>query len=176
MNKKELKKLLSRGETETVEFKENPSESLFKNISAFANAKGGTIVLGVDKNGNITGTDSSTKFLEDFTNRIVNKLSLYPELETINIGRKRVIIFRVTRSNYPISYEGRYYERVGNTTREISAEKLRALLLRGRPWDSLTDSYTIREINSETLAHFSRYAVEKREAKEISIIFLLSQK
>ncbi|GAH21871.1 unnamed protein product, partial [marine sediment metagenome] len=32
-------------------------------------------------------------------------------------------------SGFPVSYEGCYYERVGNTTREMSPEKLEASVL-----------------------------------------------
>ena len=46
-----LKKIISQGESETVEFKKSPSESkeIIKTISAFANTKGGTIFTGVSK-------------------------------------------------------------------------------------------------------------------------------
>jgi len=88
MKEKELKKFLTTGETETVEFKENPNESFYRNISAFANTKGGTIFLGADKKGNIKGIDQSSQFLEDLTNRIVNKLSVYPDIEIIDLKGK----------------------------------------------------------------------------------------
>jgi len=116
----ELKKIINSGETERVEFKEKLNESLFKTISAFANTQGGKIILGVDKKGNIKGINKSPQFLEDLTNRIVNRLSIYPEIETIDSKSKRVIKIKVNRSSYPVSYEGRYYERVGNTTREMN--------------------------------------------------------
>ena len=46
-----LKKIISQGESETVEFKKSPSESkeIIKTTSAFANTKGGTIFTGVSK-------------------------------------------------------------------------------------------------------------------------------
>ena len=49
MTKEELIKLLASGETEILEFKERPNESFYKTISAFANTKGGTVLLGVNK-------------------------------------------------------------------------------------------------------------------------------
>ena len=85
MNEKELKKLLATGETEIVEFKEIINDSFYKTLSAFANAKGGTIILGADIKGNIKGIEPSCRFLEDLTNRIVNKMSIYPDIEMIDI-------------------------------------------------------------------------------------------
>lgn len=169
MNKIELKKLISSGETEIVEFKEIPNNSFFEAISAFANTKGGVILIGVDKNGNIKGVDPLPKFLEDLTNRIVNKLSIYPEIEVIEVSNKRVIIIKVPNSSYPVSYDGRYFERVGNTTREISQPKLKALLLKGQSWDSLTDSFSIEEIDKGTVKTFVNLAVESKRLTGLSL-------
>ena len=87
------------------------------------------------------GVDPSAKFLENLTNRIVNKLSIYPEIEVIEINNRRVIIVTVPHSSYPVSYGGRYFERVGNTTREMSQLKLKALLFKGQSWDSLIGDF-----------------------------------
>jgi len=100
MNERKLRKLLVSGETETLEFKESPSESFYKAISAFSNTKGGMIILGTDKRGNITGVELSSRFLENLTNRIVNKISIYPQIETIDIDRKRVLIVNVARTSW----------------------------------------------------------------------------
>jgi len=169
MNLTKLKKLLSSGETETVEFKEKPNESFYKNISSFANTKGGIILLGVDKKSNIIGIETTSKFLEDLTNRIVNKLSIYPEIDTTDINRKRVIAVKIIRSGFPVSYEGRYYERVGNTTREMNSEKLRALLSGSKPWDSLTGKYSPEEIDAGTIDLFVRLAVDKKRLTDLSL-------
>jgi len=82
------------------------------------------------KKGNITGVGPSSEFLENLTNRIVDKMSIYPQIETIDIDQKRVLAVKIAHSGFPVSCEGRYYERVGNTTREMSPEKLEALVLR----------------------------------------------
>ena len=169
MKKDELRKLLGSGETETVEFKEKPNDSFYKTISAFANTKGGIVLLGVNKKGEIVGVKFSAKFLEDLTNRIVNKLSIYPEIEAIDMEGKRVIAFKITRSGYLVSYEGRFYERVGNTTRQMSPEKLRALLLRSKPWDSIAGDFSSEEIDTEAISRFVRLAVGKNRLTDISL-------
>src|SRR3990172_6972706 len=102
MNEKDLRKLLARGETEVLEFKENLNESFYKNISAFANTKGGMIVLGADNKGNIKGIDPSNKFLEDLSNRIVNKLSIYPDIAAINMKGKGAIAFIIGNSSFQV--------------------------------------------------------------------------
>jgi ATP-dependent DNA helicase RecG len=169
MNESELKKLIASGETEAVEFKEISNEHFYKTISGMANTKGGAVLLGVNKKGSIVGIDSSSQFLEDMTNRIVNKLSVYPEIKTVDIKGKRVIGVKIGRSGFPVSYEGRYYERVGNTTREISPQKLRAFMLGNLPWDSITKDFSYDEIDIETGNLFVRLAVGKKRLADISL-------
>jgi ATP-dependent DNA helicase RecG len=169
MDEKELKKLLAIGETNTAEFKEIPNKAFYKTISAFANTKGGIILLGVDKNSNPVGIELSTRFLEDLTNRIVNKLSLYPEIETIDIEGKRVITVRVVHSGYLVSYEGRYYERIGNTTREMNQQKLKVLLLKGKPWDSIITDISLEEIDSDSVKNFIHLAVNNNRLTNVSL-------
>ncbi len=169
MDEKEFKKLLAIGETNTVEFKEIPNKAFYKTISAFANTKGGIILLGVDKNSNPIGIELSTRFLGDLTNRIVNKLSLYPDIETIDIEGKRFITVRVVHSGYLVSYEGRYYERIGNTTREMNQQKLKVLLLKGKPWDSITTNISLEEIDSDSVKNFIRLAVNNNRLTNVSL-------
>lgn len=168
MNTK-LKRLLRVDETETIEFKEQLNDSFFKTVCAFANTKGGKVILGVDNKGNVVGVETSTKFLENLTNGIVNKLSIYPEIETLEIEGRRVLIIHVTRAGYPVSYDGRYYERVGSTTREMSIQKLRAFMLSSIPWDSLTGEFSFNDIDEETVKLFVRMAVTKKRLSDVSI-------
>lgn len=55
MNEKELKKLLASGETETAEFKENFDKETIETAGAFANTKGGIILIGVFDKGKRMG-------------------------------------------------------------------------------------------------------------------------
>ena len=109
MDVKTLKRMISTGETETVEFKENIGDSMFRTVSAFSNKRGGKIFIGIDKNGQIKGVDSSDKYLQELTNRIVDKTSIYPSIDVIDLEGKRIIIIDISVSTYPVSYEGKYY-------------------------------------------------------------------
>jgi len=59
MNLKELKSLIDQGEGYNLEFKESFSDTIAKDICAFANALGGKILLGItdDKEINLTLSD-----------------------------------------------------------------------------------------------------------------------
>ena len=65
MNKTELQALISQGEGFHIEFKESINSGLAKEIVAFANAKGGILLIGVDDDGNVKskelGNDDRSK-------------------------------------------------------------------------------------------------------------------
>jgi len=169
IGKRKFLKLLNTGETEVIEFKEKPNEDFFKTLSAFANTKGGSIILGADSNKKIIGINKSDRFLEDLTNRIVNKLSIYPDINTTDIDNKRVLIINVARSGYPVSYEGKYYERVGNTTRQMSPEKLQVFMQSRSSWDSICGNFSFEEIDKDMVKRFVQLAVESKRLTDISV-------
>ena len=70
MKKEAISKIIHSGESETVEFKENFNMDAFETISAFANTKGGTILIGVSDKRKINGVQPSESTLCDWSNRI----------------------------------------------------------------------------------------------------------
>ena len=57
MELKELYRLVRKGEGETLEFKRKAAhpEKIVREVVAFANTKGGDLLIGVDDNGTIPG-------------------------------------------------------------------------------------------------------------------------
>ena len=53
----DLRRLIAKGENDTVEFKRTlpPDEDVARNLSAFANTGGGTLIIGVSDNGQLLG-------------------------------------------------------------------------------------------------------------------------
>ena len=45
-------------ETENIEFKSQATDELYKEVIAFANTDGGTVFVGIDNDGNVTGLDN----------------------------------------------------------------------------------------------------------------------
>ncbi len=58
----------------------------------------------------------------------------------------------------PVAYEGRYYTRVGNTTRLMDTEELKEFLISGIEWDSLPSQRGLADIDEETVRLFVRQA------------------
>jgi hypothetical protein len=108
--------LLGQQEGETIEYKSvlPPSKNIAQLISAFANARGGYIILGVNDSLEIVGLS------DDFrTNPIVYKaldlLSTRPNVhyQYVMHQGKNLYVIKVEKSDVLISVEGRIYERVG---------------------------------------------------------------
>lgn len=175
---KDLENLLD--ECNVIEYKQEVSEGLFKSISAFSNTNGGCIILGVeDETKNIVGIDLSNGKQEALTNKIIDLTGIQPNIELLHIEDKDILKITVEKSSVPIAYKNKYYKRVGNTTREANKEELKKLLLKDISWDSITNSFTLDDIDEKTVQKFVKLATNKgrlpEEAKELSITDLLTQ-
>jgi len=154
----DIDKLLQSGEGETVEFKAQWTESVLETASAFANTRGGTLLVGVDDEGRVAGLDLSERTLRTFSDRLADSLRIQPSLETHTIDDEQILVIEVASSRIPVAYKGRYYKRVGNTTREIAPEALGRLFVEkwGATWDSVTGDYLLDEIDADTVRQFIR--------------------
>ena len=153
-----INEILKSTENTTVEFKEKINETIFNTISAFANKDGGTIYIGISDKKEIKGFEYTNSMLGDLTNKIVNLLGIHPQIDCIKINKKDILQIKIKKSTLPVSYKGKYYTRVGNTTREMQGEELRSFFIKGTNWDELTGNYSLDEIDPETVRKFIRMA------------------
>ena len=70
MNENELIEVIQKGESDIAEFKENFDKESVETAVAFANTKGGKILIGISDNGKIKGVDLGKETLRDWVNRI----------------------------------------------------------------------------------------------------------
>ena len=144
-------------EQKDIDYKEKFGERVLKDLSAFANTEGGSVVIGISKTGKIKGINLSNKELEKITEKIVGKLGIHPDIEIEEIKGKNILKISVQKSRIPVSFDGKYFERVGNTTREMKPDRLRQFFLRGTNWDSIiNEDAKFNEIDEETVKMFIR--------------------
>ncbi|HHE38221.1 MAG TPA: transcriptional regulator [Candidatus Cloacimonetes bacterium] len=146
-------------ESQTCEYKEKLNEGIFKTISAFANTKGGEIIVGISKREEIKGISITNLEFEDFTNRVIKLLGIHPEMRMSDIDDKTILKINVRKSNQPISFQGKYYIRIASTTRLMKDDELREFFIKGSNWDSYTEDYSYDEIDEETIRKFVRLAI-----------------
>lgn len=141
MTKTELLELITNGENSGVEFKRDDvrPEQLAKEIVALANFQGGTILLGVEDDGAITGIQREN--LEEWVmdtvfGRYVHPMIL-PFYETVHVdAERRVAVISVTQGTakpYVVRQQDReeIYVRIGSTSRKASREQQARLFALG---------------------------------------------
>lgn len=98
--------MVKRGETDEVEFKarlgekdNKMSDEFLESLASFANTKGGVILLGVDDNCNVIGTDEDVGKLTDrITHRMptaIEPADIKFQVESVEIDEQRVVLIRV---------------------------------------------------------------------------------
>ena len=136
MTKTELLELIKNGENSGIEFKRDTEEpqKLAKELVAFANLRGGRVILGIDDDGSVVGITRDG--LEEWVMNVCRdkiRPELIPYYEVIRDVEqgKNVAVVQVDRG-WAVHHRWHkkhrnYYIRVGTTSREASAEELERL-------------------------------------------------
>ncbi len=156
----ELQALILAGEGERTEFKARWSDTALETLAAFANGQGGVLLVGVDDEGHPVGWPGSEKDLRVISDQIGDALRIQPSVKSQVLDGQRILVIEVAPAPTPVAYRGRYYRRIGNTTREIPPEELGRLFIEkwGVTWDSVTGEYSMDEIDPDTVRQFVRLA------------------
>lgn len=135
MDKNEFEIILSGGENTLTQFKKNITNvnALSLELIAFSNALGGSLFIGVDDNGNVSGLSA-----EDINrlNQLLSNASsenivppIYPTTEVFDYEGRKVLIINVPYgANKPYATkDGRYVTRTGADKRMISGDEMKRL-------------------------------------------------
>ena len=160
----DLKEIVSRGESETLEFKESPGEhkEIIETITAFSNTEGGKIVIGVSKSGKLSGVEIGKDTIERLTNKIAQNTDpkVHPRITTRKIGSKSIIIIDVQESSdHLVLAFGRPYKRVGKSTVKMSKDGYERLILEKHKERLYFDSWickgaTLNDIDKDKVKGF----------------------
>lgn len=113
----DLKNLIQTGEGTFLEFKHSVAspEKIAREMAAFANTKGGTILIGVEDNGEMIGVEGYNE--EEFwlnqaaTDECVPQIPI--KIELLNLGDRDVLIVKVPEaSKKPVYVKGKKYRQV----------------------------------------------------------------
>lgn len=129
----EFEQVLSKGENLTVEFKtwihvKDMRERIslaVDELVAFANAKGGTVYMGVEDDGTVTGCNryDEQKIMESIYDR--TRPALFTEIEVIHYEGKDVLAIKVERdgTTYATS-DGRCLKRLGKNSKPYYPDEM----------------------------------------------------
>ncbi len=114
---------------------------VIEKLSAFANTSGGTVLIGVADDGVVKGTVIKEETIQRWINEIKQKTvpSIIPDCSVQTLHHRKVVIMKVDEYPVkPISYRGRYFQRVKNSNHQLSTDKIAAIHLQSLQisWDS----------------------------------------
>jgi len=131
----ELKRLVSQGESDTVELKKSTAQlrRAVETLCGMLNGSGGVVLLGVAPNGRIVGQEISDKTLRE----VADILGKFEPPAAINQTRvdiehdKEVLVLEAIPNPElrPYVFDGRPYQRVGSTTSVMPQEVYQRLLI-----------------------------------------------
>ena len=151
-----LERLIKTGESETLEFKKSIGEwkEIIKTISAFANTKGGKIIIGISKSGRFLGVEIGKDAVEGFTNKISQNTDpkIYPRIIAKRLDNKSIIVVEVKEVlDHLVLAFGRPYKRVGNSTLRMSKDEYERLILEKHKEKLYFDRQICKEVESKNI-------------------------
>ncbi|MBI3259339.1 MAG: ATP-binding protein [Ignavibacteriae bacterium] len=183
MRRNELRELISDGESTTVEFKRKftSPEKIAKEIAAFANTKGGFLIIGVDDDKRIVGVKSEKEEIAQIVHACTFFIEpiIEPLIEIIEIEFKDVVVVHVHESDYKPHrvnsmpdeklHEKKVYIRQGEESVSASREMIRILQSRNPDAKPLTLSIGDKERGLFTFIEKNKRATVKDFAALVNI-------
>ncbi len=163
MNIDNIKKIISSGESLTVEFKKSTGllKSVCETICAFLNCDGGTLLIGVTDDGKIVGqevTDKTKREIGIELSKISPVVKLEIFYEKLPGTDKYIIAIHVTTDSTkrPYMYNHKAFLRNQSTTIPMPMEHLKHLTLSNADenfsWENLTpDNVTIEDLDTDRI-------------------------
>lgn len=142
-------------ESQNIEWKDSWRDEYVKWIAGFANAQGGTLYIGINDKGEVTGLSNAKQLLEEIPNKLRDILGVMAEVNLRKKGKAEYIEIKVDEYPYPVNYKGQYFYRSGSTKQELRNAALDNFLLRkaGRRWDAVpVPNVPIKNLNRKVIA------------------------
>lgn len=156
-------------ENQNIEWKESWRDEYLKWICGFANANGGSIIIGKDDKGRIVGLKNAKKLLEDIPNKVRDILGIIVDVNLYETDNGEYLDVIVEAHPYPVNYKGQYHFRSGSTKQELKGNALDKFLLqkKGKRWDGVpVPKVSTRDLKLDTFTHFRKKAVKAQRIEE----------
>lgn len=151
--------LIREGEGLTVEFKEHFTSRIAEDIVAFANVKGGTLLLGVRDNVTISG-ERLTNNLKATINDVARNCKPSISVEVAQVGEVVAVVVP-EGTEKPYSCSSSYFRRLDGNTQKMSHDELRIMFAENEPLpfeEKTTRSFTFDDISKTKINAFTKEA------------------
>ncbi len=118
------------------EWKEVWKNEYLKTVSALYNSEGGRFIVGRRDDGTYVGVADVKDTLKVISDSIQNVLGISLPVRSETFDGTVCVVIDIPKGTALIDYDGRYYKRVGNTTRLIRGNELKDIIAseRGTYW------------------------------------------
>lgn len=178
MQLKKLRTRVSRGESNTIEFKKSTGQlsTAMKSVCAFLNQEGSTVLFGVTNDGKIVGQEAADKTDRDLAQaleQIDPRPTVKVDYTALDNDRYVIALEAKEGKNKPYTYDNRPYIRSQSTTQVMSRDDYAQLIqdnARLAPsWDSqTTNNCTINDLDKKRIAEVVLAAVTEGRMSAIA--------
>ncbi|TET32858.1 MAG: winged helix-turn-helix transcriptional regulator [Planctomycetota bacterium] len=155
----QVKLLIREGEGLTVEFKERYTPRIDQDIVAFANAKGGMILLGVRDDGTVCG-ERLTNDLKAKINSLARNCKPTISVEMAQVGKVAAVVVP-EGTEKPYSCGSGYYRRLDGNTQKMSHDELGIMFAENEPFpfeEKTLRGFTFDDISKAKIRAFTKEA------------------
>jgi ATP-dependent DNA helicase RecG len=163
MRTEDLINMIRSGETVNIEFKKKFVKDLARDVCAFLNTDGGCVLIGIDDDGGIVGTDGNEE------QRISDVLLGIKPPANFNIGKtmideKKIFWVCCKRSPRMHSFGNIVYLRIGKNNRPLDTEDLLELASESLFifFDQMPSSVSKEEVNKDLVRRYLKERSERR--------------
>jgi len=131
----EIQKLIASGESASVEFKTSFAKEVVETLVAFANADGGTVLVGVDDKREVRGATLGKESLNVWLEQIKSATSptIIPDISAHTIENKCVVAIVVGEYPVkPVNTKGKYFKRIASANIHIGRFKTPTVIIDDR--------------------------------------------
>jgi ATP-dependent DNA helicase RecG len=156
-------------EHQNIEFKREWQDDFLEQICGLANAKGGTMYVGIDDEGKYVGLKNPRKLLKDIPNKIRQRLGIVVDVNLREDEELPFLEIVVEPQQVPISCGGMYYRRSGATNQKLTGSALQNFMLEkhGRNWESSPHPRAeLADFDEKLIRKFVERAISKKRMSE----------
>lgn len=155
--------LVSKGESEELEFKSDFGKEALESICAFANSAGGKLLIGIADNKEVKGVLVGKKTLEDWVERIKREISpavqfsLTIDPHVTDVGNKIVVLTVQPSPSASVSYKGKFFKRVGRANQTMTGDDIahRIISATNLSWDiGVEENASLKDLDEKAIAAF----------------------
>ena len=137
----DMQSLLRTGESNSLEFKSSFDRETVETLVAFANAQGGTVLIGVADDGAVKGVTLGKETLNEWLVQIKSATSpsIIPDIDAITIENKSIVVICIDEYPVkPVNTRGKYFKRIATANHQLTLSEITDLYLHSLQlsWDS----------------------------------------